>query len=85
MALNYVSNHNELKFKMGIGSILISYSKQNLKLPSVKLQATHPVWYAKTMRLPDPIVLFIHNFCLWLKIGIRGKVYGVICFVHAHH
>jgi len=48
MALNYVSNHNELKFKMGIGSILISYSKQNLKLPSVKLQASHLFGMPKT-------------------------------------
>lgn len=74
MALNYASNHTEIKLKMGIGSTLISYSKQKLKLSRVKLQASHPVWYAKNMRLPDPIALFIHNFCTWLKIGIRGEV-----------
>jgi hypothetical protein len=85
MALNYASIHNKLKLKMGTGSTLILYRKQKLKLPRLKLQASHPVWYAKNMRLPDPIALFIHNLCTWLKIGIRGKVYGVICFVHAHH
>jgi len=39
---------------MGIGSILISYSKQKLKLPSVKLQANHPVLYAKNMTSWSP-------------------------------
>jgi len=57
MALNYASNHNELELKMGIGSTLISYSKQKLKLPRVKLPASYPVWYAKNMRHPDPIVI----------------------------
>ena len=33
MVLNYASNHTELKFKMGIDSTIISYSKQKFKLP----------------------------------------------------